>query len=79
MNKALVSIESVREFIIDALRRDRIMDIEQLKEYYGMSIHYYLKFIRMGMPFFTRKGKKYFLLSEVQHWFNSQNIEDFML
>jgi len=79
MRKALLTVESVRDFIREALRRDRIFDSEQLMEYYGMTIHFYKKFCKMGMPFYRNGRKRYFHLSEVQKWFNENKIEDFML
>lgn len=79
MNEALITVESVKRFINDALRRNRVFNKEQIIKYYGMTEYMLNKFIHMGMPWHGTIRKRVFYLCDVQKWFNDNQIKDYMI
>ena len=75
MNEALLTVKDVEKFILKSMKRDRILDRTDLLSYLGICDQTLKKFIDMGMPWFKNKGRKKFILTDVQEWLIDNGIE----
>jgi len=68
MIKALLTKEDVRLFIIEAMKRDRILTRLELMAYFNMSPYLLKQYLKKGLPWFGKKTRKQFILSDVEKW-----------
>ena len=68
MKQALLTVEDVKTFIIDALKRDQIFTRKELAEHLNITLYSLDKYIQEGLPWFGKRTRKQFVLSDVQKW-----------
>lgn len=78
---ALLTVEAVKQFINEALKREQIVNAIQLREYFKITKPTLIKYIREGLPWFGKPTRKQFVISDVKKWFKDNNIRlrNFML
>lgn len=69
MNQALLTVEDVKKFIIEGMKRDRSLTRKELAEELNISLQYLDKCVKRGMPWFGKVTRKKFILSDVKKWF----------
>lgn len=74
MNTALLTKQDVKNFIIDAMMRDKVLNRIELMAYFGWNNYMVNRNIDRGMPWFGRPTRKKFVLTDVKKWLNS--LED---
>lgn len=73
--QALLTVEDVRKFIMDALKRDKVINAIQLREYFGITKPTLIKYIKEGLPWFGKPTRKQFVISDVKKWFIDNKIK----
>ena len=74
MKQALITVESIKEFIREARRIDRVMTYKSLRAYLNVSKPTMMAYLNKGMPWFGNPERKQFILSDVIRWIKDNNI-----
>lgn len=75
MTNALLTIQDVKNFIIDAMMRDQIMTRKELMAYFDWNQPHYKEHLKKGMPWFGKRTRKQFVLSDVKKWLIENNLK----
>ena len=77
--RALLTVDDVRKFIMDALKRDKVINAIQLREYFNITKPTLIRYIKEGLPWFGKPTRKQFVVSDVKKWLidNKANFKKF--
>lgn len=78
MTKALLTVEDVKNFILEAvtLNNDiKYLTRKQLAEYLNVPPYFITKYIKLGMPWIGIKTRKHFRINTVLQWLRENNID----
>lgn len=73
MKPALLTVEDVKMFIIEAMKRDKTFTRIELASYLNITLYTLDKYIKEGLPWFGKRTRKQFVLSDVQKWLIKNN------
>lgn len=74
MNSALLTIQDVKNFILEAMQRDQILTRKELMAYFNWNQYNYEENIAKGMPWFGKRTRKQFVLTDVKKWLIDNNM-----
>lgn len=73
--KALLTVQDVKNFILEAMKRDQIYSRIQLASILNITTYKLDRYIEQGLPWFGKRTRKQFVLSDVKKWFIDNNID----
>ena len=77
MNKALLTVTDVKNFINDAMHYDKVLTREEVAEYLGVAPQRVSDLVKKGMPCFKINYKsRGFYLEDVKRWLIGHGIID---